>query len=101
MTTEVIVSRATGTDITFRPPNKWKVLFLNDDVTPMDYVIDVLMRVFNHTESTAQEITLSIHNAGRGVAGVFPFEIAEQKVSETIADSSKNGFSLQVDLEQE
>ena len=98
---DVAIEKKTSQSIKFQPPRKWKVVFFNDDSTPMEYVIDVLMRIFHHDDMTAKEITLSIHNAGRGIAGVYPYEIAEQKSAETIADSRHAGFGLQVDLEQE
>ena len=76
-------------------------MFFNDDSTPMEYVIEVLMSIFGHDVDAATEITMSIHQAGRGIAGVFVYEIAEQKASETLADSRSRGYSLQVELEKE
>ena len=101
MTADVELINETQERVTIEPPGKWKVVFFNDDSTPMDYVIEVLVVIFNHTADTAQEIMLTIHNSGRGVAGVFPYEIAEQKVSETLADSRNKGYNLTVELEKE
>lgn len=99
----------TGTDIVIndkidfdvKEPRLWKVLLLNDDATPMDFVIDLLKEVFKHKEETAKTITLDIHNTGSGVAGVYSYEIAEHKGVEVKAIASTQGFPLQVKLEEE
>lgn len=85
----------------FRPPSKWNVVFLNDDTTPMDYVIKVLMGVYGHSTASAEDIMLSVHHAGKGVAGTYSHEIAEQKSEETMADSRSYGYTLQVIIEKE
>lgn len=100
---------ATGTDIVIndkidfdiKEPRLWKVLLLNDDKTPMDFVIDLLKDVFKHQEETAKTITLDIHNTGSGVAGVYSYEIAEHKGVEVKTIASSQGFPLQVKLEEE
>ena len=56
--------------VTVKPPGMWKVIFLNDDHTPMDFVMSLLTNIFKHSESSANDITLEIHNTGSGVAGV-------------------------------
>ena len=101
MTADVETINRTDSTIKTKPPGKWKVVFFNDDSTPMDYVIQVLMQIFNHSFDSAKEITLTIHGSGRGVAGIYPYEIAEQKASETVADSRGHGYSLAVELEKE
>ena len=101
MTVDVAIEKRTNTDIVLSPPDKWKVVLHNDDTTPMDYVIEVLMLIFGHEFDTAKEITLTIHQAGRGTAGIYPYEIAEQKCAETLADSRGKGHDLTVDLEKE
>jgi len=82
-------------------PVKYKVVLLNDDATPVDWVIDILMKVFRHSESTAKDLTLTIHNQGAGVAGVYTYEIAEQKSVEVVNASRDKGFPLQIKLEEE
>lgn len=82
-------------------PSLYKVVFLNDDKTPMQFVIEILSSVFHKNEEDAKDITLEIHNTGSGIAGVYPFEIAEQKAAETIALARSNSFPLKVNLEQE
>jgi ATP-dependent Clp protease adaptor protein ClpS len=82
-------------------PSKYKVVLLNDDATPMDWVIDVLITIFKHTESTAKELTLTIHNEGSGVAGIYTYEIAEQKSVEAMNASRDRGFPLQIKVDKE
>ena len=82
-------------------PFKYKVVLLNDDSTPMDWVIDVLITIFKHTETTAKELTLTIHNDGAGVAGIYTYEIAEQKTIEATTASRERGFPLQIKVDKE
>jgi ATP-dependent Clp protease adaptor protein ClpS len=87
--------------IELQPPKLWKVIFLNDDHTPMEFVIDVLMSVFRHSETTARELTLEIHETGAAIAGVYTFEIAEHKGVEASKLAQENGFPLQIRVEEE
>lgn len=80
-------------------PSKYKVLFLNDDVTPMEFVIDVLMNVFDHDLTASKEITIEVHTKGSGVAGIFPYEIAEQKGIETTHLARQSGYPLNVKID--
>lgn len=82
-------------------PKRWKVILLNDDTTPMDFVIEILTSIFKHTQETAKEITLEIHNTGSGVAGLYSFEIAEVKAVEATQLARASGFPLQIKMEQE
>lgn len=84
-----------------KEPKRWKVIFLNDDHTPMDFVITVLTEVFKHTQETAKQITMEIHSSGSGIAGVYSFEIAEVKSVEVTTLARSNGFPLQVKMEEE
>jgi ATP-dependent Clp protease adaptor protein ClpS len=78
-----------------KEPSMYKVLALNDDVTPIDWVIDLLVTVFRHSEASAKDLTLTIHNEGSAVVGVYTWEIAEQKTVEAIFASRDRGFPLQ------
>ena len=82
-------------------PKQWKVIFLNDDHTPMDFVISVLMEVFRHNQETAKDVTIQIHETGSGIAGSYSFEIAEAKAVETTTLARANGHPLQIKLEEE
>jgi len=83
------------------PPKKFKVIFLNDDSTPMEHVIHLLIGIFGHDESSATNVTLEIHNTGSGVAGVYSFEIAEQKAIEATNISRAASFPLKIQVEEE
>lgn len=85
----------------FEIPRLWKVVFLNDDKTPMEFVIDLLTSIFRHNELSAKEITLEVHNTGSAVVGVYPHEIAEQKGIEATQLARANSFPLQIHIEQE
>jgi len=76
----------------------WKVLFHNDDVTPMDFVTMVLMRFYHHDPRTAYSIMMTVHTRGIGLAGVFPFEVAELKRDQTISAALPH-YPLQVTIE--
>ena len=82
-------------------PLRDKVVLLNDDQTPVEWVIKVLVDIFKHTNDTAEKITLTIHNEGSGIAGIYTYEIAEQKVIEATTESRNHGFPLQIKLEEE
>ena len=86
---------------TIQEPKRWKVIFLNDDYTPMDFVVQVLQEIFKHSQETATNITTQIHNEGTGSAGVYSFEIAEVKAVEATALARSNGFPLQIKMEEE
>lgn len=87
--------------VSLQPPRLWKVVFLNDDKTPMEFVISLLMSIFKHSQESAEQITLEIHNSGSAVVGIYSHEIAEQKGVEATAISRKNGYPLQINIEQD
>lgn len=82
-------------------PKAWKVILLNDDATPMDFVVSLLMEIFKHTPDKAKDITNQVHEQGSGIAGVYSFEIAEAKAVESTSLARSNGFPLQIKLEEE
>jgi len=87
--------------ISLQPPSLWKVVFHNDDQTPMEFVIEVLTTIFRHSAEHAKEITLEIHNTGSAIAGVYTHEIAEQRGIDTVNAARNNGFPLRVTIEME
>jgi ATP-dependent Clp protease adaptor protein ClpS len=87
--------------VRFTIPNKYKVILLNDDQTPMEFVVELLCVIFNKSISEAEHITLEVHNTGRGIAGIYTYEVAEQKVHEAIAASRAHGFPLSFEMEEE
>ena len=82
-------------------PNMWKVIFINDDLTPIDFVISLLIDIFKHNFETARNITMQVHEQGSGIAGVYSYEIAEAKSVEATNLSRNNGFPLQIKMEEE
>jgi ATP-dependent Clp protease adaptor protein ClpS len=84
-----------------QPPSKYKVIVCNDDVTPVEFVVSMLMHVFKHDEKSALELTLKIHNSGSAVAGVFSYEVAEQKGVDATNMARANGFPLIIKVEPE
>jgi ATP-dependent Clp protease adaptor protein ClpS len=82
-------------------PHRWKVILLNDDHTPMDFVIGILTEIFKHSQETAKGITMQIHTEGSGIAGVYSFEIAEAKAVEATQIARSSGFPLQIKMEEE
>jgi ATP-dependent Clp protease adaptor protein ClpS len=83
------------------PPKKFKVVFYNDDYTPMEFVVLILRQVFHHPEDAATAIMLSVHNNGRGVAGVFSKEIAETKAHMANQTAANYGHPLRAEFEPE
>lgn len=82
-----------------KPPRKYQVVLLNDDFTPMDFVVDLLKRFFSFDELKATQIMLEIHHRGRGVCGVFSREIAETKAFQVNSHARANGFPLMCEIE--
>ena len=80
-------------------PRLYKVLFHNDDYTTMEFVVALLMGIFHHSESEATAIMLNVHRNGIGVAGIYPFSVAEAKVSEAMKAAEDEEFPLLVTME--
>lgn len=95
--TGVIVRSKTRT----KKPALYKVLMLNDDYTPMEFVVHVLERYFGKSREEATRIMLHVHQRGVGVCGVYTYEIAETKVNQTMELARKHQHPLQCTLEKE
>ena len=93
----VVVEEATPKT---RVPPLFKVLLLNDDYTPMEFVVDVLERFFSMNRPNATRVMLEVHTHGKGACGVFTYEIAETKVSQVTTYSRENQHPLMCTLEQ-
>jgi ATP-dependent Clp protease adaptor protein ClpS len=95
----------TGTVVKARPKTKkpamYRVLLLNDDYTPMEFVVHVLERFFNKSREAATEIMLHVHHRGVGVCGVYTYEVAETKVTQTIDFARRHQHPLQCTMEKE
>ena len=82
-------------------PPMFKVIYINDDHTTMDFVVTSLVEHFNYTTDTAMHITEGIHNDGSAVVAVLPYEVAEQKGIEVTLEARAEGYPLQVKVEAE
>lgn len=82
-------------------PRKYKVILLNDDFTPMNFVTFILQRYFSKTADEAEKIMLDVHKHGAGVAGIYTREIAEMKVHQVNGISKQNEYPLKTIMEAE
>lgn len=82
-------------------PSMWRVILLNDDYTPMEFVVYVLQKFFNMDEQSAVQVMLHVHQKGVGHCGIFPYEVAESKVAQVIDHARENQHPLQCTLEKE
>lgn len=92
---------ATKTKPKLAKPNKWKVVIINDDFTPMDFVGFLLMNFFGKSASQSDQIIMEIHNKGKGIAGVYTLEVAEAKLSSVSLICRNNGHPLKLIIEPE
>lgn len=84
-----------------KKPGMYKVLMFNDDITTMDFVVEILRTIFDKTGPMAEKIMLDIHNNGKGVCGIYTYEIAETKVFEVQYRAEQAKFPLRCTLEKE
>ena len=82
-------------------PSQYKIIYINDEVTTMEFVVGSLMNHFEYNQDTAVKITQDIHESGSAVVAVLPYELAEQKGIEITLDARNQGFPLQVKIESE
>ena len=95
---ETIVDASSRTSI--EPPKRYYVVMHNDDQTPIDFVVKVLVELYRHETQTAADLANKIHVDEKAIVGMFNLEIAEQKVEETYGASRAHGYPLTVTLEQ-
>ena len=95
---ETIVDASSRTSI--EPPKRYYVVMHNDDQTPIDFVVKVLVELYRHETQTAADLANKIHVDEKAIVGMFNLEIAEQKVEETHGASRAHGYPLTVTLEQ-
>lgn len=91
---------ATKTRTKPKKPSQYKVLLLNDDYTPMEFVVIVLKRFFRMDMEEATRVMLHVHQRGVGVCGIFPYEVAETKVNQVMDFAKANQHPLQCTLEK-
>lgn len=81
-------------------PKMSKVVMLNDDFTTMDFVVEILMTIFDKTREQANDIMLTIHTQGQAICGIYPYDIAQAKVSKAKKIIKEAGFPLRILLEE-
>lgn len=96
---KTLVSNISETELGIDAPKRYYVIMHNDNTTPIEFVIEVLIKLFNHTSETSVDLAGKIHQEGNAIVGMYYMEIAEQKVEETTRASRTNGFSLSTSIE--
>ena len=84
-----------------KTPERWRVLLLNDDYTPMDFVVEVLETIFMKSPAEAFSVMMQVHTQGSGLAGVYTHDVAETKVGTVIDLAQQAGYPLQAAMEKE
>ena len=95
------VNTITKEEIKVKKPNLFKVILLNDDYTPMEYVVGLLKKVFNKNQDEAINVMLTIHQKGSGICGIYTLEIAETKANSVMKMAKKDQHPLQCIIEKE
>ncbi len=94
------ITQQTEGSISLREPKQYHVYLLNDDYTSMDFVIDILVRIFHKSYVEAQLIMIQVHQNQRGLCGTYSYEIAETKVHQVSSLARENGFPLKAVMEE-
>ena len=88
------------TELELDTPKQYNVFLLNDDYSPMDFVVDILISLFHKTYEEAEAITILVHQKGKGLCGTFSYEIAETKVMQVTQKARDKGFPLKATMEE-
>jgi len=99
MGTKVVAKTKPTPNFDLKEPLQYKVIYINDEVTTMEFVIMSLITVFNHSPEMAQSLCDEVHEKGAGTAAIMPYEMAEQKGVEVTQLARNAGFPLQIKLE--
>jgi ATP-dependent Clp protease adaptor protein ClpS len=91
---------STSLDLILEHPKQYKVFLLNDDYTSMDFVVEILMKLFRKNFQNAYSIMIEVHQNGRGLCGAYPYEVAETKVHQVSVLARENGFPLKAVMEE-
>lgn len=91
---------STQLDIIVEHPKQYNVFLLNDDYTSMDFVVEILMKIFRKNAQDAHAIMIAVHQSGRGLCGAYPYEVAETKVHQVSTLARENGFPLKATMEE-
>lgn len=87
--------------IKIKKPKLYKVIMHNDDFTTMEFVVDVLVNIFNKKIEEASKIMIDVHKKGSGIAGIFPYDIAVSKASTAMTIAKEQGFPFKLSVEEE
>jgi ATP-dependent Clp protease adaptor protein ClpS len=87
-------------EVKAKRPSMWNIVFYNDDYTPMDFVVFVVTKVFHRSTEDALALTFAVHTQGKGIAGTYTFEVAEQKQCEVLLMAKIEEHPLRVEVEQ-
>lgn len=98
---DLVEREETEVQVELKPPKKYKVVLLNDDYTPMDFVVEVLQQFFGYSEVVATELMLQVHYKGRAICGIYTRDIAETKVYQVMQYAQQNEFPLRCAMEAE
>lgn len=98
--TNTSTATVSKTDTRLRYPDRFNVIIHNDDLTPMEFVIHLLVEIFNKTLTEATEVTHIVHEEGKGIAGTYNQEIAKQKLHEAIVITRYHGHPLKLTIER-
>ena len=98
MTTEIDIDEKIKLDL--KEPSDFNVIMINDDATPIEWVVSILKEIFRHSDDSSEALTMCIHTEGSAVVGTYKYEIAEQKSNEATNASRNHGFPLQIKLEE-
>jgi ATP-dependent Clp protease adaptor protein ClpS len=99
--TDTIIKPKIEPRLDVKQPSLFKVIYINDETTTAEFVIESLISVFNLSREAAEVVTHKVHEEGSGVAAVLPYELAEQKGIEVTILARSHGFPLQIKLETE
>ncbi|MBC8553326.1 MAG: ATP-dependent Clp protease adaptor ClpS [Candidatus Brocadiales bacterium] len=99
MTTQNNVAINVKEKIDIKPPKDFKVIYINDDATSFEFVIESLQEVFDYTYEDANSTAKKIHDEGTAVVAILPFEIAEQKGVEVLMEARQQGYPLEIKIE--
>lgn len=83
-----------------KKPKQYQVIMYNDDYTTMEFVVEVLTSIFNKNEVEAEKIMLDVHRIGKGIAGIYTYDIAMTKTSTAMAWAKEEGFPFKLDIEE-
>lgn len=88
------------TKIMVKPPHNYKVIMYNDDFTTMEFVVDILVRIFHKNMEEATIIMLDVHKKGKGIAGIYPYDMAKTKVARALREAREYGFPFKMTVEE-